>query len=78
MSRRRQLRQMTEAERSELERLAHSRTEEVRLVERSRAILAVYAGEKIQTVAFRNRSPCCDGQRMAYRFEGEGVKRTAR
>jgi transposase len=73
MSRRRQLRQMTEVERSELERLAHSRTEEVRLVERSRAILAVYAGEKIQTVASRNGRHAVTVSEWLTRFEEQGL-----
>lgn len=51
MPRTRRLRPMTDEERVELERLARSRSEEIRLVERAKAILLVYAGQPIQVAA---------------------------
>ena len=47
MSRPRKLRAMTYCERTEPERLARSRSDEMRLVERACAILAVYGGQRI-------------------------------
>ena len=51
MPRRRKLRSMTDTERTELERLARARSAELRLVERARAILAVYHGQRIKDAA---------------------------
>ena len=51
MSRRRKLRPMSDSERTELERLARSRSEEIRLVERARGVLAVYSGQRIKGAA---------------------------
>ena len=51
MSRTRKLRPMTDSERTELERLARSRSDEIRLVERARTIRAVYGGKRIKCAA---------------------------
>ena len=47
------LRELTTEERKELERLARSRTEEARLVQRARIVLGLAAGERPCQVADR-------------------------
>ena len=74
MPRTRRLRPLTEAERVELERLAHSRSEEIRLVERARAILWVYAGQPIQSAAEQARRHAATVSQWLTRFEQLGLE----
>jgi transposase len=73
MPRTRHLRPMTENERTELERLARSRADELRLVERARAILAVYAGQPIQTAAAKVGRHAATVGLWLTRFERQGL-----
>jgi transposase len=73
MPRTRKLRPLTDAERSELERLARSRSEELRLVERAKAILLVYAGQPIQDAAEQVRRHATTVSQWLTRFEQQGL-----
>ena len=73
MSRKRKLRPMTDSERSELERLARSRSDEIRLVERARTILAVYGGKRIDCAAQAAGRAVPTVSRWLSRFEHLGV-----
>jgi transposase len=64
---------MTDEERVELERLARSRSEEIRLVERAKAILLVYAGQPIQVAAEQVRRHAQTVSHWLTRFEQQGL-----
>jgi transposase len=64
---------MTDEERVALERLARSRSNEMRLVERAQAILAVYAGEAIQSAAEQVRRHASTVSQWLTRFEERGL-----
>jgi transposase len=64
---------MTDAERAELERLARSRSDEFRLVERAKAILLVYGGQPIQAVAEQVRRHAATVGQWLTRFEQQGL-----
>lgn len=74
MSRRRKLRPMTDAERTEVERLARSRREEIRLVERARMILAVYESLRIAAAAEAVGCHPVTVSLWLTRFEKQGVE----
>lgn len=73
MAMRRKLRAMTEEERAELERLSQARTEEHRLVERAKAMLAIYGGESAHHVAQRLQREPDTIYAWLNRFEAQGV-----
>ena len=73
MPRTRKLRPLTAAERVELERLARSRAEEVRLVERAKAILLVYSGQPINAAAEQVRRHAQTVSQWLTRFEQQGL-----
>jgi transposase len=73
MPRTRRLRPLTDTERVELERLARSRSEELRLVERAKAILLVYAGQSIQHAAAQVRHHAATVGQWLTRFEQQGL-----
>jgi transposase len=64
---------MNEEERVSLERLARSRSDELRLVERARTILWVYAGQPIQTAAAQARRHAATVGQWLTRFEQQGL-----
>ena len=67
------LRPMTDEERVALERLARSRSSEMRLVERAQAIVAVYGGETIQSAAEQVRRHASTVSQWLTRFEAQGL-----
>jgi transposase len=73
MPRTRRLRPMTDDERAELERLARSRADEFRLVERARALLAVYTGRSIHDAAAQVGRHAATVGLWLTRFEQQGL-----
>lgn len=73
MPRTRTLRPLTGNERVELERLARSRAEERRLVERAQAILQVYGGHSIQQAAEQAHHHPQTVSEWLTRFEQQGL-----
>ena len=67
------LRKLTPAERRELERLARSRTEEARLVQRARIVLGLAAGERPYQVADRVGVGRMAAYEWQHRFNAEGL-----
>lgn len=74
MPRKRNLRPLLDEEVIVLERLAHSRSAEVRLVERARAILQVYGGCTIQAVASEISRTAATVSAWLTRFETLGLE----
>jgi transposase len=68
------LRALTADERSELERLARSRTEEARLVVRAKIVLGLAAGERPYQVADRVGVGRAAAYEWLHRFNAEGLK----
>lgn len=68
------LRKLTAEERAELERLARSRTEEVRLVVRAKIVLGLAAGERPYQVADRVGVGRAVAYEWLHRFNAEGLK----
>ena len=68
------LRTLTTAERSELERLARSRTEEARLVVRAKIVLGLADGERPYRVAQRVGVGRAAAYDWLHRFNAEGLK----
>jgi len=68
------LRPLTADERKELERLARSRTEEARLVQRAKIILGLAAGERPYQVADRVGVGRAAAYEWLHRFNAEGLK----
>ena len=68
------LRELTAAERAELERLARSRTEEARLVVRAKIVLGLAAGERPYQVADRVGVGRAAAYEWLHRFNAEGLK----
>src|SRR5215218_3007980 len=68
------LRELTAAERTELERLARSRTEEARLVVRAKIVLGLAAGERPYQVADRVGVGRMAAYEWLHRFNAEGLK----
>jgi len=68
------LRTLTVDERKELERLARSRTEEARLVQRAKILLGLAAGERPHQVADRVGGGRAAAYEWLHRFNAEGLK----
>jgi transposase len=68
------LRKLTTEERTELERLARSRTEEARLVVRAKIVLGLAAGERPYRVAERVGVGRAAAYEWLHRFNAEGLK----
>ena len=68
------LRKLTTEERTELERLARSRTEEARLVVRAKIVLGLAAGERPYQVADRVGVGRMAAYEWLHRFNAEGLK----
>src|SRR3954453_20995028 len=68
------LRELTADERKELERLARSRTEEARLVQRAQIVLGLAAGERPYQVADRVGVGRAAAYEWLHRFNAEGLK----
>jgi len=68
------LRKLTAQERTQLERLARSRTEEVRLVVRAKIVLGLAAGERPYQVAERVGVGRAAAYEWLHRFNTEGLK----
>jgi len=68
------LRKLTAEERTELERLARSRTEEARLVVRAKIVLGLAAGERPYQVADRVGVGRMAAYEWLHRFNAEGLK----
>src|SRR5262245_32292012 len=68
------LRKLTTEERTELERLARSRTEEARLVVRAKIVLGLAAGERPYQVADRVGVGRAAAYEWLHRFNAEGLK----
>ena len=68
------LRELTADERTELERLARSRTEEARLVVRAKIVLGLAAGERPYQVADRVGVGRVAAYEWLHRFNAEGLK----
>jgi transposase len=68
------LRKLTAEERTELERLARSRTEEARLVIRAKIVLGLAAGERPYQVADRVGVGRMAAYEWLHRFNAEGLK----
>jgi transposase len=68
------LRRLTANERTELERLARSRTAEARLVVRARIVLGLAAGERPYQVADRVGVGRMAAYEWLHRFNAEGLK----
>jgi transposase len=68
------LRKLTAEERTELEQLARSRTEEARLVVRARIVLGLAAGERPYRVAARIGVGRAAAYEWLHRFNAEGLK----
>jgi transposase len=68
------LRKLTADERRELERLARSRTEEARLVQRAKIVLGLAAGERPYQVADRVGVGRAAAYEWLHRFNAEGLK----
>ena len=69
-----QLRELTTEERTELERLARSRTGEARLVVRAKIILGLAAGERPYQVADRVGVGRAAAYEWLHRFNADGLK----
>lgn len=69
-----QLRELTDEERKELERLARSRTEEARLVVRAKIVLGLAAGDRPYQVAARVGVGRAAAYGWLHRFNAEGPK----
>ena len=68
------LRELSGDERRELERLARSRTEETRLVQRAKIILGLAAGERPYQVAAKVGVGRMAAYEWLHRFNAEGLK----
>ena len=68
------VRPLTAGERAELERLARSRTEEARLVQRAKIVLGLAAGERPYQVAARIGVGRAAAYEWLHRFNAEGLK----
>jgi transposase len=68
------LRELTDDERAELERLARSRTEEARLVVRAKIVLGLAAGERPYQVAAKVGVGRMAAYEWLHRFNAEGMK----
>src|SRR5438552_1064212 len=68
------LRRLTAEERTELERLARSRTEEARLVVRAKIVLGLAAGERPYQVADRVGVGRMAAYEWLHRFNAEGLE----
>src|SRR3954447_16701482 len=68
------LRKLTADERKELERLARSRTEEARLVQRAKIVLGLAAGERPYQVADRVGVGRAAAYEWLHRFNAEGLR----